>query len=57
MKAKAPEDPRIEDVRITLRYLVYKNQEIKKVEPVIASNIDKPMGEVIKITLKAMLNN
>lgn len=57
MKAKAPEDPRIEDVRITLRNLGYKNQEIKKVEPVIASNIDKPMGEVIKITLKAMLNN
>lgn len=50
-------DPRMEDIKITLRNLGYKNQEIKKIEPTLESNIDLPMGELIKVALKALLNN
>ena len=54
---KAPEkvDPKVEDVKATLKNLGYKQVEIKKVEPIIIANINEPMGSLIKIALKALL--
>lgn len=54
-KAKKEVDPRVEDVKDALKNLGYKAQEIKKVEPIIEEHINEPMGNVIKIALKALL--
>lgn len=48
------ENPKITDVKDALKNLGYKQQEIKKIIPTLEANIDKTLGDLIRIALKTM---
>ena len=49
---EAPTDPKITQTIEALRNLGYKNQEIKKVIPILEANITEPTSTLVRIALK-----
>lgn len=52
---EAKENPKINDVRDALKSMGYNPAEIKAIIPVIETNLDKPVNELIKIVLKHLV--
>lgn len=48
------DNPIVENVHEALKSLGYNNSEIKKLDPFINSNLDLPIGELIKQSLKKL---
>mgnify|MGYP001073870944 CR=1 FL=1 len=46
------DNPKISDVKEALRSLGYKNQELKRLTPVLEKHLDEPIEALIKIALK-----
>ena len=51
----APMNPKIENVKDALKSLGYSNAELKKLDKFLNDNIDLPLEELIKLSLKNML--
>ncbi|MBP5408232.1 MAG: Holliday junction branch migration protein RuvA [Bacilli bacterium] len=51
----APSNPKIENVKDALKSLGYNNAELKKLDKFLNDNIDLPLEELIKLSLKNML--
>jgi len=49
------EDPKIKDIHGALKSMGYSNKEIKSINSFIEANIEKPINELIKITLKKLI--
>ena len=50
-----PMNPKIENVKDALKSLGYSNAELKKLDKFLNDNIDLPLEELIKLSLKNML--
>lgn len=56
MKAIGPQvHPKVKELREALKALGYSGAEIKAMQPEIDANLDKPLGELVKIVLKKMV--
>lgn len=49
------EDPKIVDVKEALKSLGYHNSELKKLDTYLSENLDKPIEELIKKSLKLLI--
>ncbi|MFA6661570.1 MAG: Holliday junction branch migration protein RuvA [Bacilli bacterium] len=55
LEEKTATNPKMEDVKDALLSLGYRNKELKKIDKFIIDNIDLPIGELVKQSLKKML--
>lgn len=55
LASDVPSNPKIANVKEALKSLGYSNMELKKLDSFLSENLDLPIEELIKLSLKRML--